>query len=235
MMSHQIEPDEIVRRLFLPDGSAYGLSSAYAARSGSGKTHHLTYMVNRAIKMKDFENTRFLYLSIKQEDYFGVEPTSSISDLFKRLGKEQLVVYYPSNPENYEGEVDYIIEEVFDMSDANEDAQFVILIDDVNVLDGFTSRGFVSPSVKKLVIAGRSKGITGCFLCHRLGNLPRIMNGNLSSLIVLSINPMDNAYAKRVFGIDFDIETSHLNNYRWVYADLIEDKTYRYSPVPESI
>ena len=225
--------DDVVRRLFLPDGSPYGLSSAYAARSGSGKTHHLTYMVNRAVKMKEFDNVRFIYLSIKQEDYFGVEPTSSIPNLFKRLGKEQLVVYYPSDPINYEAEVDYIIEEVFDMSDANDDAKFVLLIDDVNVMDGFTSRGFVSPSVKKLVIAGRSKGIVGCFLCHRLGNLPRIMNGNLSSLVVMSINPMDNAYGQKVFGIDFDTEIENLNNYRWIYADLIEEKTFRYAPVPE--
>ena len=56
-----MEPDDVVKRLFLPDGSPHGLSSAYAARSGSGKTHHLTYMVNRALKMPDFDLTRAHY------------------------------------------------------------------------------------------------------------------------------------------------------------------------------
>lgn len=228
-----MNPDDIVKRLFLPDGSPHGLSSAYAARSGSGKTHHLTYMVNRAVKMPEFENVRFLYLSIKREDYFGVKPTSSMSDLFKRLRKEQVLVYYPDDPADYESQVDYIIEQVFAISDANPDAKFSIIIDDVNVMDSFTSQGHISSSVKKLVVAGRSKGIVGCFVCHRLGYLPRIMNGNLSSLVILSINPLDNQYAQRVFGIDFDLHTVDLTNYRWLYVDLIDEKTYRYEPVPD--
>ena len=227
-----MEPDDVVKRLFLPDGSPHGLSSAYAARSGSGKTHHLTYMVNRALKMPDFDDVRFIYLSIKREDYFGIKPTSSIRDLMKRLRKERLLVYYPSDPTSYEIEVDEIIEQIFAMSEVNPDARFSIIIDDVNVMDSFTSHGHVSPSVKKLVVAGRSKGIVGCFICHRLAYLPRIMNGNLSSLVVLSINPLDNHYAQKVFGIDFDTETQDLKNFNWLNVDLIDEQTYRYRPVP---
>jgi len=230
-----IESDDVVKRLFLPDGSPHGLSSAYAARSGSGKTHHLTYMVNRALGMKDFEEVRFIYLSIKREDYFQVEPTSSMKTLFKRLRKERLLVFYPENPEDYEYQVDYIIEEIFRYSEVNPDSKYVIIIDDVNVMNSFTSQGHVSSAVKKLVVAGRSKGIVGCFVCHRLGYLPRIMNGNLSSLVVLSINPLDNAYGHRVFGIDFDAETEDLSNFRWLYVDLIEEKTYRFNAVPATI
>jgi hypothetical protein len=133
--------------------------------------------------------------------------------------------------------VDEIIEEAFEMAELNSDAEdgpprFVILIDDVNILDGFSSRGTISKSVKKLVVAGRSKGILGCFLCHRLGNLPRIMNGNLSGLVVLNINPMDNDYSKKIFGVDFDSHISELGNFRWLYVDLIDESITRYSPVP---
>lgn len=224
-------PEEVVKALFLPDGSPRGLSSSMAGRSGSGKTHLMTHLTKIALKMPTFENVRFIYIGVKREDYFDIDPVSSMGDLFKQISKERLAVYYPPDPEYYEADVDYIINEVFEMVEINEDVRFVLLIDDVNILDGFTSRGHVSRSVKKLVVAGRSKGIVGCFLCHRLGNLPRIMNGNLSSLIVMSINPMDNDYATKMFGIDFDVEISDLSNFRWLYVDLVDEKVHRYAAV----
>jgi hypothetical protein len=197
-------------------------------------------MVKQAMKDDQFKNVRFLYLSVKAEDYFGVKPTTSINQLFRTISKERLAVYYPPAPEDYEVDVDDIIEEAFQMVEENADAEggpprFVIMIDDVNVLDGFSSRGVVSKSVKKLVVAGRSKGISGCFLCHRLGNLPRLMNGNLSGLVVMNINPMDNDYARKIFGVDFDAYVDELGDYRWLYVDLIDESTSKYAPVPAKI
>ena len=69
------------------------------------------------------------------------------------------------------------------------------------------------------------------FITHRLGNLPRLMNGNLSALIVMNINPMDNDYARKIFGVDFEGIVGGLGEYRWAYIDLLEETIHKYNPI----
>ena len=69
------------------------------------------------------------------------------------------------------------------------------------------------------------------FITHRLANLPRLMNGNLSALVVMSVNSMDLDYSKRIFGMDFEPLSQELGGYRWSVVDLIEERTYRFNPV----
>ena len=69
------------------------------------------------------------------------------------------------------------------------------------------------------------------FICHRLGNLPRLLNGNLSALLVMNINPMDNDYAKKLFGVDFDSIVGELGEYRWAYVDLLDESIQKYNPI----
>ena len=57
------------------------------------------------------------------------------------------------------------------------------------------------------------------------------MNGQLSSLVVMSVNTMDLDYAKKIFGMDFEPLSMELFDYKWAVVDLIEEKTYRFNPV----
>jgi hypothetical protein len=229
---------ELIENLFLPDGGPYALSSAMAARSGSGKTTLLTKLITDGRKNPKFKETRFIYISVKEEHLFGpdVEPTDSIQEALESMSKNPITVFYPTDSEFYEDDVDSIIEGVFAMSGQKRRKKdpipsFVIIIDDANILKGFDSRGQPSPMVKKLAIAGRSKRIRGMFITHRLGNLPRLMNGNLSALIVMNINPMDNDYARKIFGVDFDSIVGELGDYRWAYVDLLDETIHKYNPI----
>lgn len=229
---------ELIENLFLPDGGPYALSSAMAARSGSGKTTLLTRLIHDSRKNPKFKETRFIYVSVKEEHLFGpdIEPTAEVDEALKSMRENPVTVFYPVDAEYYENDVDDIIAGVFRMSGEKRKKNepipsFVIIIDDANILKGFDSRGQPSPMVKKLAIAGRSKRIRGMFITHRLGNLPRLMNGNLSALIVMNINPMDNDYARKIFGVDFDSIIGELGEYRWAYVDLLEETISRYNPI----
>tara|TARA_R100001086_G_scaffold94167_1_gene46831 strand:+ start:3613 stop:4371 length:759 start_codon:yes stop_codon:yes gene_type:complete len=229
---------ELIEKLFLPDGSAYALSSAMAARSGSGKTTLLTRLIHDSRTNPKFKETRFIYISVKEEHLFGgdVEPTADIGEALKSMTENRLTVFYPIDSEYYETDVDSIIEGVFKIAGQKRKKKdpipsFVIIIDDANILKGFDSRGQPSPMVKKLAIAGRSKRIRGMFITHRLGNLPRIMNGNLSSLVIMNINPMDNEYARKIFGIDFESIVDGLGEFRWAYVDLLDESIHKYNPI----
>jgi len=224
---------EITSKLFLADGGPHGLSVAYASKSGGGKTYHFTRLVKSAASQADFKNTRFIYTSIKNESYFdGVTPTDSVDDVLLKLETDQIVVYYPPEADMYESDIDELIEGVFNLKEQNSGSKFVIAIDDCNCLDGFNNRGTLSKQVKKLIIAGRSKNVKGCFLCHRLTDLPRIARGNFSSMVVFNISPMDNEQATKTWGIQFDDYMEGLTDFRWLFVDMVEDKITRYSALP---
>jgi len=225
---------QMIRNLFLPDGSSHSLSTAMSARSGMGKTTLLTRLITEARKDEAFKETRFIYVSVKAEHLFKekkLKPVSSVEKALKNMRKNPITVFYPMQPEYYEDDVDHLIDSIFNLSDSNPEASFTIIIDDANILKGFDNRGVPSQQIKKLAVAGRSKRIRGMFITHRLGNLPRIMNGQLSALVVMSVNTMDLDYAKKIFGMDFDKLSMELHEYRWAVVDLIEEKTHRFNPV----
>jgi len=225
---------ELIRKLLLPDASTYSLSTAMSSRSGSGKTTLLTRLITEAQKDEAFKDVRFIYVSVKEEHLFKgkkMKPTNDIYKLFKHLRKNSIGIYYPSDPANYELEVDAIIEGTFQLANSNPDSGFVIILDDANILKGFDNRGTPSSSVKKLAVAGRSKNIRGMYITHRIGNLPRIMNGNLSGLVLMSISSMDLEYSKKIFGVDFEPVLPELHSYRWAYVDLITEKMSLFNPV----
>jgi len=228
------DEQNLVRDIFLPSRTgSRSLSTALAARTGSGKTELLSHLIREARKDEAFKETRFIYISIKQEQRFGEKSpiVDNIPDMLKAMSKEPIVSYYPKDPEFYEVDLDEIIETIFSIADDVEGG-IVLVIDDANVIKGFDSRAQPSPAVKKLTIAGRSKGIRGMFITHRIANLPRLMNGNLSGILLMSISSMDLDYGKKIFGQDFEPLLPELTDYRWAYVDLIDEQTYRFNPVP---
>lgn len=239
---------QFIRKMLLSDGGPYALSTAMAARSGSGKTTLLTSLVNDARKDPAFAEQTFLYVSVKGEHLWSEKTPveTTVDGVAAQVEKgEGLIVFYPPDPTFYEADVDEIIEMAFLISERKrkEHARkrrkgapggVLVIIDDANVLRGFDSRGQPSGSVKKLSIAGRSAGVRGLFITHRVANLPRLMNGNLSGLVLLSISNMDLDYSRNIFGQDFTELLPELKDYRWAYVDLITEETYRFNPVMES-
>ena len=230
--------NELVEQMFLPDGGPYSLGMSIAATSGSGKTTLLSHLIRSATKMASFKETRFVYVSVKGEHLFGesVKPTSNLDDAIKHMSKNQLTVFYPANPEQYEEDVDALIESVFAMAEGNENASFVVVVDDANILTGFESvNARPSPMLKKAAIAGRSMRIKLVTITHRLGNMPRLFNGNISGMILMNISKMDLDYAKRVFGLDpstMEDLIDDLGGYKWAYIDLLNGDIQRFNPVP---
>jgi len=205
-----------------------------SARSGMGKTTLLTRLITDAQKDDAFKETRFIYVSVKAEHLFKgkkMKPVSSVQAAVKNMRKNPITVFYPMEPEYYEDDIDHLIDSIFQLSDKNPSSSFVIIIDDSNILKGFDNRGIPSQQIKKLTVAGRSKRIRGLFITHRLANLPRLMNGNLSTLVVMSVNNMDLEYSKKIFGMDFEPLSQELGEYKWAVVDLIDEKTHRYNPV----
>lgn len=226
-----MKPNQVLDSIFLCDG--VGLSCAMSARSGSGKTTLLTRLITDATKEDRFKNQRFIYASMKQESMFDekVPIVTEMNSLIKALKKNQIVTFYPTDADRYEKDIDELIEVIFSLASENEDAGFHLTIDDANIMKGFSNRGQTSSSVRKLVIAGRSKGIRSLLITHRLAMLPRMSNSNLSHVVLMSGNTADAEYGEKVLGVDLKDVIEELGDYRWAIADLMNEEIYRFSPV----
>ena len=102
---------QMIRNLFLPDGSSHSLSTAMSARSGMGKTTLLTRLITEARKDEAFKETRFIYVSVKAEHLFKekkLKPVSSVEKALKNMRKNPITVFYPMQPEYYEEDVDQL-------------------------------------------------------------------------------------------------------------------------------
>tara|TARA_R110000772_G_scaffold18398_3_gene51235 strand:+ start:629 stop:1315 length:687 start_codon:yes stop_codon:yes gene_type:complete len=224
----------ILERMFLADGTEYGISSFIGGRTGSGKSYLMTELVNEAVKLPSFKDARIIYVSVKNESYWpDIKPTSSIDDLFKHLEKNRIGVFYPQNADEYESDLDDVISRTFEVATENEESSFCIIVDDCNVLDKFNSQSRPSKMVTKASIAGRSFNIKLCLCVHRIGNLPRILNSSLNAGIVMSISPMDNDYAKKILTLDLDpyYESLSENQYSWAFVDLLKSNTTLYEAI----
>ena len=219
--------------LLLPDGGPHSLSVAMSARSGSVKTTLITKLIEDALKLNAFDETRFIYVSVKMEHYFGegIKPTSSLNQLVKSLNKNRVGIFYPNDPAEYENQVDQLIETVFNLSEDNLETNFCVIVDDCNILGGFDNRGNPSPSMKKAIIAGRSKRIKLIPITHRLANLPRLFNGNLSGLLLMNMSMMDAEYGQKIYGLELENLIEELDEFKWAFVDLIGLNINRFNPI----
>ena len=228
---------ELVDRLFLPEpDSPYSLGTAIAARSGSGKTTLLRGLVMPTLKWKEWKDVRFVYVSMKGDTAFPEgEYTSDLETAVQSLAKNKLTTFAPADIGYAEYEIDLLIEEIFNLARKNAGKKdrpgFVVIIDDANVLKGFNSTGRPSSSLMKLSVAGRSMGIRPVFIVHRAANLPRLLNGQLSSLIAMNMGEMDGEYFRKIFGMDLYEITDGLGDFRWAYVDLIQETVTKFQPI----
>jgi len=227
----------------IPNGSQKGLSSIVVARTGSGKTEWLKRMLFDGYKVPESKYHRTVFITPKYENILNAPAVADPRSLQKALQKNSIVAYHPLDPEFYDEDVNAVIETIFNMKDeipavkddkgVYHEISYHIIIDDAQILDGFDSRRSPSPSVKKLIIAGRSKMIKASVIVHRFGALPRVINGNVASLIVMNVSSVDLDITKRLFGIDFEPIMPELVDYRWVYIDLLQNTPVptKYAPV----
>ena len=172
---------------------------------------------------------------MKQETMFGekIPITTSTDGVIKALKKNQIVNFFPTDPNRYEDDIDELIEVIFSLAEENPTSGFHITIDDANIMKGFSNRGHTSASVRKMIIAGRSKGIRSLLITHRLAMLPRMTNSNLSHLVLLSGNSADSDYGMKVLGMDLEDVIDELGDYKWAVVDLMDEEIYRFQPVTD--
>ena len=95
--------------------------------------------------------------------YLGENTLVNIDKLEKHLSKNRIAVVYP-NPLNVEEEVDYLIDFLFDLREANPELKTTFVVDDSQIF--LSSRRQVSPSWKRLALTGRSRNLRLIAMAH---------------------------------------------------------------------
>ena len=227
---------ELLVQSFLPDPeSSYSLSTIVVARSGSGKTTLLRSLLLPTMQMEDFKEVRFVYVSLKGDYVFTEGPyTQDLSEAVDSIGKNKWTTFAP-HPENYDIEVDLLLNEIFEMAHNSqaekERPKFQIIMDDANILRKMSNQARPSPAIIKAAVAARSMGIRLTVVLHKLGNAPRIFNGNASSMILMKQSEMDVSYGEKIFGMNFGETIQKLEPYHWVHVDLISENMTKFAPV----
>ena len=150
--------------LYLPDGKR--LTSQIVGKPGSGKSYYLTHTIDTFLKKHKDPSYRLIYICPKQEADLGEKNTPiGVDKLEKRLKKNRVAVVYP-NPHYVDAEVDYCIDLVFSIQQANPDFSCTIIIDDAQTF--ISSRKAASPSFRRLALTGRSKNIRFVAVAHQM-------------------------------------------------------------------
>ena len=147
--------------LYLPDYKR--LSSMIIGAPGGGKSFFVKHTLSQFVKTSDDENLRVIYCCPKQEMDMGEGTHTNMDKLEKHLSKNRIAVVYP-DPMNVESKVDYLIDFIFDIREANPDFKCVFVCDDSQIF--LSSRRAASPSWKRLALTGRSRGIRLIAISH---------------------------------------------------------------------
>ena len=215
--------------LYLPDKKR--LTSQLLGRPGSGKSYFLDKTIKAFLKQNKDENLRVLYICPKEEyTYPKVRPTS-LFQLQKSLRKERLTIFYP-DPAFMEAETDAAVDMVFSLREANdENFKAIIIIDDANLI--IPDRGKASPSMKRLVLTGRSRGIRAVLVAHS-PVINKMMEGSTEHLISFKLTYV-NVYgdAKKRFGVDLEPVQEQIAQtpYSFAWFDLVKGTTRLMSPI----
>ncbi len=215
--------------LYLPDQKK--LTTQLVGRPGSGKSYFVKKTLDSFLKTNDDENLRVLYICPKHEFHYpDVRPTS-LFNLQKSLRKNRLTILYP-DPTFFEGETDAAVDMVFGLREANdENFKAIIVIDDAQVI--LDSRRAATPSMKRLVLTGRSKGIRAVLVAHS-PVLNKLMEGSTEHLITFSL-PYANIYtdAKKRFGVDLESAQMEISKtpYSFAWFDLVKGTNKLMKPI----
>lgn len=149
------------KELYEPDGKK--LTSLIIGAPGAGKSFYVSNSLMSWMKSNKDKNQRLVYCCPKNEMYLGENTLVNIDKLEKHLSKNRIAVVYP-NPLNVEEEVDYLIDFLFDLREANPELKTTFVVDDSQIF--LSSRRQVSPSWKRLALTGRSRNLRLIAMAH---------------------------------------------------------------------
>ena len=153
-----------------------------------------------------------------------------VEGLEKHLRKNQVAVVYP-DPHWVEGEVEYVIDLLFAIGQANPDFSVTFCGDEAQVF--LSSRKAASPQFRRLALTGRSKGLRAVFVSHSM-----IFNKDLegsTSFIVNFTLPVKLFHKDAMirYGFDFEpyVEPLAEVEYSFVFYDVTKSRARLYEPI----
>jgi hypothetical protein len=156
---------------------------------------------------------------------------TTLDKCFSNLSKNRIAVVYP-DPMNLEAEVDYMIDFLFDLRDANPDLKIVYVQDDSQIF--LSSRKAATPSWKRLALTGRSRGIRLVSISHT-PVFSKELEGSTSYIVHFRtlLSPMHINDFKNRFGYDPEPYVESLNEvpYSHVFFDVTTGKSRMMEPL----
>ena len=209
--------------LYLPDRKR--LSSMIVGRPGSGKSFFLEHTIREFMKRNQDENFRLVYICPKQEmTLYPKEKPITPDKLERHLRKNRTAVVYP-DADFVEAEVDYCIDLVFAIKQANPDFTCTVCLDDAQTF--ISARSSASAPLRRLALTGRSKGIRFVPVSH-VPIFSKDLEGSTSYIVWFSI-PVKlyhrDAMIRYGFNAEPHIEKMAEQPYSFVWFDVTQARS----------
>ena len=209
--------------LYLPDRKR--LSSMITGRPGSGTSFFLEHTIREFMKRNQDENFRLVYICPKQEmTLYPKEKPITPDKLERHLRKNRTAVVYP-DADFVEAEVDYCIDLIFAIQQANPDFTCTICVDDAQTF--IQSRKGASASFRRLALTGRSKGIRFVPVAHQMV-FSKDLEGSTSYIVFFSM-PVKlyhkDAHTRYGFDAEPHIEKMAEQPYSFVWFDVTQARS----------
>ena len=214
---------------FKPDFKA--LTSMVVGRPGSGKSYWLKHSIRDFMRSHKDANFRMVYICPKHEmSLYDKNKPIGVDKLEKHLRKNRTAVVYP-DPDYIEAEVDYCIDTLFAIRNANPDFTCTIVVDDAQVF--ISSRRQASNSFKRLALTGRSKGIRFVAVSH-IPIFSKDLEGSTSYIVWFSI-PVKLYHRDAMVRYGFDpegyLEKMAEKPYSFVWFSVTDQKSTLMNPI----
>ena len=225
-----------VEELYKPNRKRLGM--LWAGTSGSGKTTAVISTLRQAILDPSFgEFHRFVIVDpkVQRGDYdLLADPVTDLGKAIRSMNKNRVTLYWPDyatfDTKTLEEDISYIVDEMFNLSQSKDEPTFTFILDEASIVISPTR---VPPSLKRLSVQGRAKGIIPHFISQRpLTN--RWMDANLSRVMLFRMLPVDADNLSKRWGVDFvkADETIRAKDYSFIQFDLESATIRNMNPVP---
>jgi hypothetical protein len=215
--------------LYLPDGER--LSVMLVGRPGSGKSVFLRETIRDYMRRNTDKQTRLCYICPKHEmTLYDDKPPIGVDQMEKHLRKNRTAVIYP-DPDFVEAEVDYCIDTLFAIQQANPDFTCTVVVDDAQTF--IQSRRSASQSFRRLALTGRSKGIRFVAVSHQMV-FSKDLEGSTSYIVFFSM-PVKLYHRDAMVRYGFDpegyLESMSEKPYSFVWFDVTTTKGRLMNPL----
>ena len=217
----------MLEELYEPD--AKRLNVMISGQPGSGKSFYIENTLKEFLKQNKSKKLRVVYISPKHETILKQDPIAP-EDLEKHLRKNRLAVIFP-DPEFAGDDVDYVINQIFEIRQANDGFKAVVVIDDSQVF--LSARKDASAAMRRLTLTGRSHMIRGIFVAHAM-ILNKALEGSMQYLLNFTLpQPMFFKDAQKRYGFDPEPHQEYLrsNEYGYVWYDVTKNQVQEMPPL----